>query len=109
MGGGVESGLNVPGELAESAMEERLEALGTVELLCTHVAPAIPALQRDVIGGMSKGSAAVLRYIERYQPRYHYFGDVHQPQATHWRVGETLCRNAGYFRATGHGLRHPAA
>ncbi len=109
MGGGVMSGLEVPGELTESDMEERLEALGAVDILCTHVAPAVPTLQRDVVGGMCKGSAAVLSYLERYQPRHHYFGDVHQPQATRWWVGETLCHNVGYFRATGRGIHHPAA
>jgi Icc-related predicted phosphoesterase len=99
----------VPGELADGDMGARLETLGPVDILCTHVAPAIPPLQKDVVGGMSKGSPAVLAYIERHQPRFHYFGDVHQPQATQWWVGETLCRNVGYFRATGRGLHHQAA
>lgn len=108
VGGGVRSGLNVPGELDDDTMAERLDALGPVDILCTHVAPAIPALQRDVVGGMSKGSPAVLAYLEQYQPAYHYFGDVHQPQATTWRHGPTICRNVGYFRATGRGVRHPA-
>ena len=108
VGGGVRSGLNVPGELDEEIMAERLESLGTVDILCTHVAPAVPALQRDVVGGMSKGSPAVLAYLERHEPPYHYFGDVHQPQATEWRLGPTLCRNVGYFRATGRGVRHSA-
>ena len=109
MGGGVSSGLNEPGELADGAMADRLDDLGPVDILCTHVAPAIPALQKDVVGGMSKGSQAVLEYIERHQPPFHYFGDVHQPQASRWRVGETLCRNVGYFRATGTGQHHPGA
>jgi Icc-related predicted phosphoesterase len=109
MGGGITSGLNVPGELSEDEMSERLAALGPVDMLCTHVAPAVAPLQKDVVGGMSKGSRAVLDYLERHQPRYHYFGDVHQPQASRWWVGETLCRNVGYFRATGHGVHHPAA
>ena len=109
VGGGVQSGLNVPGELADEAMAERLEALGPVDVLCTHVAPAIPALQRDVVGGMSKGSPAVLSYLETHQPAFHFFGDVHQPQATTWQHGATVCRNVGYFRATGRGVRHPAA
>jgi len=30
----------------------------------------------------------------------HFFGDVHQPQASTWRIGSTRCRNVGYFRAT---------
>jgi Icc-related predicted phosphoesterase len=108
VGGGVRSGLNVPGELDDDTMAERLDALGRVDILCTHVAPAIPALQRDVVGGMSKGSPAVLAYLERFEPAFHYFGDVHQPQATTWKHGNTICRNVGYFRATGRGVRHPA-
>jgi Icc-related predicted phosphoesterase len=56
---------------------------------------------------MSKGSPAVLAYLELHQPAFHYFGDVHQPQATIWRHGQTICRNVGYFRATGRGVRHP--
>jgi Icc-related predicted phosphoesterase len=109
MGGGISSGLNVPGELTEDLVEQRLATLGPVDILCTHIAPAVPPLQRDVVGGMSKGSRAVLDYLERHQPRFHYFGDVHQPQASRWRVGETLSRNVGYFRATGWGVHHPAA
>ena len=109
MGGGISSGLNVPGELSEDQMEERLATLGPVDILCTHVAPAIAPLQQDVVGGMSKGSRAVLDYLERHQPRYHYFGDVHQPQASRWWVGDTLSHNVGYFRATGQGVHHPAA
>ncbi|NNL69999.1 MAG: metallophosphoesterase [Acidimicrobiia bacterium] len=109
MGGGITSGLNVPGELTEDEMEDRLATLGPVDILCTHVAPAIPPLQRDVVGGMSKGSRAVLAYLERHQPRFHYFGDVHQPQASQWWVGHTLARNVGYFRATGRGVHHPAS
>lgn len=107
MGGGIKSGLNVPGELSEDEMTERLESLGPVDILCTHVAPAVPALQRDVIGGMLKGSTAVLAYIQEKRPRFHYFGDVHQPQATQWRIGDTLSRNVSYFRATGLGIRQP--
>lgn len=109
VGGGVRSGLNVPGELDDATMAERLAALGTVDILCTHVAPAVPALMKDVVGGMSKGSPAVLAYIEEHQPAFHYFGDVHQPQATRWLIGSTRSRNVGYFRATGRGVHHPGA
>lgn len=109
VGGGVRSGLNVPGELEDAEMARRLDGLGPVEVLCTHVAPAIPPLQRDVIGGMSKGSPAVLKYVAEHQPRFHFFGDVHQPQATQWMIGRTLCRNVGYFRATGRGIHLPSA
>lgn len=106
MGGGTRSGLNVPGELSEETMAERLHSLGPVEVLSTHVPPAVPALATDVVGGTRKGSTAVLDYILEYQPAYHYFGDIHQPQALSWAIGRTRCRNVGYFRATGRGVNH---
>ena len=109
VGGGVPSGLRVPGELSDDEMTKRLSDLGPVEVLCTHVPPAVPQLQRDVVGGTQKGSPAVLGYLLEHRPPFHYFGDIHQPQAIRWVVGDTLCRNAGYFRATGRGVHHPAA
>lgn len=109
VGGGVRSGLNVPGELDEDDLADRLNDLGPVDILCTHVPPAVAALQTDVVGETVKGSPSVLAYIQTHQPRFHYFGDIHQPQATDWRVGETRCRNVGYFRATGRGRWHPPA
>ena len=107
-GGGMTTGLGVPGEVDESTMADRLAELGDVDLLCTHVPPAVAPLQKDVVGGRQKGSGAVLEYLLAARPRYHYFGDVHQPQAIRWQVGDTECRNVGYFRATGRAVRHPA-
>ena len=104
-GGGIVS-INTPGEVSEPEMAEKLESLGSVDILCTHVPPAVNALAQDVVGGRAKGSTAVLDYIRRHKPKWHYFGDVHQPQATTWRVAETICRNVGYFRATGRASRH---
>ena len=108
VGGGV-PGLGVPGEVGDAEMRVKLSDIGDVDVLCTHVAPAVPALSRDVIGGRPKHSEAVLEYIRERSPRWHYFGDIHQPQATQWRVGSTACRNVGYFRATGRFVRHPPA
>ncbi|HLA66362.1 MAG TPA: metallophosphoesterase family protein [Acidimicrobiia bacterium] len=105
VGGGVPS-LGVSGEVGHDAMAARLGALGPVEMLCTHVAPAVSPLSSDVIGGRPKQSVPVLEYLREHRPRWHYFGDIHQPQATTWRVGETVCRNVGYFRATGRPVRH---
>ena len=107
VGGGV-PGLGVPGEVGEEEMARKLDSLGPVEVLCTHVAPAVGPLSADVVGGRPKHSAAVLDYVRRHRPRWHYFGDIHQPQATRWRVGGTMCVNVGYFRATGRGVYHPA-
>lgn len=104
--GFVGGGLTYPGRVGEEELAAKLEGLGEVDVLCTHVAPAISALGRDVISGRTKYSSAVLEYLLARRPRWHYFGDVHQPQALSWRVGDTLCRNVGYFRATGRAVRH---
>ena len=104
-GGGLTS-IGTPGEVTEADMEAKLGQLGSVDILATHVPPAVPALACDVIGGREKGSTAILAYLEREQPAYHYFGDIHQPRATTWRIGPTTCVNVGYFRATGKPVRH---
>lgn len=98
--------IGTPGEVTEAEMEEKLAKLGPVDVLCTHVPPAIPALATDVIAGSEKGSQAILDYVETHKPPFHYFGDIHQPRATTWRIGSTVTRNLGYFRATGRATRH---
>jgi Icc-related predicted phosphoesterase len=105
VGGGVPT-INSPGEVSDATMSDRLAAIGPVDVLCTHVAPAVPPLATDVIGGRQKGSPAVLAFIEEHQPGHHYFGDIHQPQAVSWRIGNTLSQNVGYFRATGRVVVH---
>ena len=104
--GGGAMRLGVPGETPDEDLAGKLARLGEVDVLCTHVPPNVPQLSHDVIGGRSKASDAVLDFILTRRPRHHYFGDVHQPQALSWRVGETLCRNLGYFRLTGRAVRH---
>lgn len=105
VGGGVE-GIGVPGEVSEAVMAEKLGKLGSVDILCTHAAPAVRPLSRDVIGGRLKQSEAIGDYLREFKPTWHYFGDIHQGQARTWRVGRTTCRNVGYFRATHRPLRH---
>jgi Icc-related predicted phosphoesterase len=104
-GGGLPA-LGIPGEVDDDEMAAKLASLGPIDILCTHVPPALPSLSRDVIGGRQKGSVAVRDYVERTAPGFHYFGDIHQPQATRWRLGATNCVNVGYFRATGKAVRH---
>jgi len=105
VGGGAPTPLGVPGEVPDDEMERRLESIGPVDILCTHAAPAIKPLCKDVIGG-AKGSAPLLTYLLKERPGFHYFGDIHQAQATSWRVGDTECRNVGYFRSTGRAISH---
>jgi Icc-related predicted phosphoesterase len=104
-GGGVPS-IGSAGEVSTEEMASKLATLGPVDILCTHVPPAVGVLSSDVIGGRAKGSEPILEYLMEHQPAFHYFGDVHQPTASRWRVGDTICINVGYFRATGRGIEH---
>ena len=106
VGGGAATPLQAEGEVSEEIMEQLLGDIGPVDILCTHVPPALAPLRTDVVTGRAeRGSIPILRYLERHAPRLHLFGDVHQPQASTWRVGRTRCRNVGYFRATERPLR----
>lgn len=106
VGGGIETPMGTEGEVSDQEMTGLLENLGHVDVLGTHVPPAIPTLRQDVITGREeRGSGPIYDYIVEYQPKYHFYGDVHQAQATQWRIGKTRCHNAGYFRATGRFLR----
>lgn len=105
VGGGTRR-TGAPGEIVDDEMKDRLGTLGPVDILCTHVPPLVPALATDVVAGPGKGSEAVLNYIQDHQPRFHYFGDVHQPRAVTWDIGGTRCHNVGFFRATGRTVTH---
>ena len=106
VGGGISTPMKVEGEVSDDEMTRLLDGLGHVDVLGTHVPPAMAPLRRDVITGREeRGSGPILDYILEYQPKYHLFGDVHQAQAVQWRIGRTHCHNAGYFRATGRYLR----
>jgi Icc-related predicted phosphoesterase len=102
VGGGSPTPLQAEGEIPDETMESILDSLGPVQVLCTHVPPAVNALRTDVVTGRAeRSSKPILDYVRRHQPILHLFGDVHQPQAARWRIGRTRCRNVGYFRATG--------
>ena len=105
-GGGVATPIQAAGEVSDMEMTGILEELGDVDVLCTHVAPAVQSLRTDVITGrQERGSEPVRDFVLKRGPRFHLFGDVHQAQATAWRLGKTHCHNAGYFRATGRCLQ----
>jgi Icc-related predicted phosphoesterase len=80
----------------------KIAALGPVDVLCSHVPPAVPELRWDTVTRRPEvASPALLAAIHELQPRYALFGHVHQPLQQRLRIGRTECINVGHFRATG--------
>lgn len=107
VGGALPTPLHVAGEVTEESMGATIDNLGEVDVLCSHIPPAVPDLCFDTVAGKhERGSTGLLRYIEDVQPRRAYFGHVHQPLVSSLHVGRTLCINVGYFRSTQRAWRH---
>jgi Icc-related predicted phosphoesterase len=101
VGAGLISPYRTPNEVPPADYAAKLDAVGAVDVLCTHIPPAVPELLYDVEARrMETGSTALLELIRRTQPRYALFGHVHNPLARRVRVGRTECVNVGHFRAT---------
>jgi Icc-related predicted phosphoesterase len=97
------------GECSHEEFTAKVARLGPVDVLCSHMPPAVDDLRFDVLAGRPEpGSQALLDYVEEHQPEVLYFGHVHQPRRSRLRVGRTWLVNVGYFRATGRVLEHPA-
>jgi Icc-related predicted phosphoesterase len=102
IGGGLRTVYRTPYEIADDVYAAKVEAVGTVDVLCSHIPPAVPELLFDTVARrMERGSEALLEAVRRTQPRYLLFGHVHQPLASRLRIGRTECVNVGHFRATG--------
>ena len=100
IGGGLVSPMRTPYEIPEQDYAAKIASLGAVDVLFTHIPPAVPDLTYDVVARRFEvGSAALLEYVREYQPRYHFFGHVHQPLATRFRIGRTECVNVGHFHS----------
>ncbi|HEY3882987.1 MAG TPA: metallophosphoesterase [Trebonia sp.] len=101
VGAGLVSPYRTPNEVPSSDYAAKLDAVGAVDVLCTHIPPAVPELLYDVQARrLETGSAELLELIRRTQPRYALFGHVHNPLARRVRIGRTECVNVGHFRAT---------
>lgn len=75
--------------------------LHDVDVLCSHIPPALPELAYDVVSRrLEIGSRALLGLVRAQQPRWSLFGHVHQPLSRRTRVGVTECRNVGHFQRT---------
>lgn len=102
VGGGLKSVYRTPYEMDEEEFLAKIEAVGEVDVLCTHIPPAVPQLLYDTVARrLEKGSVALRDAIKATRPRYSLFGHVHQPLAARTRIGVTECLNVGHFRATG--------
>ncbi len=102
VGGGLRSPYRTPNEIGEEEFAAKVAAVGEVDVLCSHIPPAVPQLLYDTVARrMERGSAALLTAIRRCRPRYLLYGHVHQPLAQRVRIGRTECVNVGHFRATG--------
>ena len=101
VGGGVVSPMRTPYELTVEEFTAKVEGLGPVDVLFSHIPPALPGLTYDVVARRFEfGSDALLEYVRRHQPLVHLFGHVHQPQAARTRIGRTECVNVGHFAAS---------
>ncbi len=102
VGAGLRTIYRTPNEIEDEAFAAKVEAVGTVDVLCAHIPPDIPELLYDTVAErMERGSAALLEAVRRTQPRYLLFGHVHQPLVTSVDIGRTHCVNVGHFRASG--------
>jgi Icc-related predicted phosphoesterase len=101
VGGGLKSDYRTPNEMSEEEFRAKVEAVGEVDVLCTHIPPAVPELLYDTVARrLEKGSVALFEAIRATRPRYSIFGHVHQPLARRTRIGVSECLNVGHFRAT---------
>lgn len=101
VGGGLPTPLKVAGEIPEDEFDAKVDALGDVDVLCSHMPPDIPELTYDTLAERhERGSPRLLEYIREVQPIRAFFGHIHQPLVSSTHVGRTHLVNAGYFRRT---------
>lgn len=102
VGGGLISPMRTPYELSDEEYEAKVHAVGEVDILVSHLPPAVPELTYDVVARrFERGSRALLEAVRRTQPRWHLFGHVHQPLVGRTRIGRTECVNVGHFAGRG--------
>ncbi len=102
VGGGLPSPMRTPYEIPEEDFDAKIDAMGPVDVLFSHIPPAIPELTYDVAARrFERGSLGLLRAVQRWQPRFLFHGHVHNPLVARMRVGRTEIINVGHFRARG--------
>lgn len=102
VGGGLSSAYRTPYEVDDETYAANVAAVGSVDVLCCHIPPALPDLTYDVVARrFERGSEATLDAVREAQPSYMLYGHVHQPLVSRTRIGRTECVNVGHFRRTG--------
>jgi Icc-related predicted phosphoesterase len=102
VGGGLRTPMRTPYEIDDETYAAKIEALGEVDVLCSHIPPDVPELCYDTVARrFERGSEALLSAVRSVRPRFHLFGHVHQPPVRRMRIGPTECVNVGHFNATG--------
>ncbi|WP_079074789.1 metallophosphoesterase family protein [Streptomyces atriruber] len=101
VGGGLRTPMRTPYEISDEEYAAKIETIGEVDVLCTHIPPDVPELLYDTVARrFERGSRALLDAIRRTRPKYALFGHVHQPLVRRMRVGATECVNVGHFAGT---------
>ena len=87
---------NTPGEYSESDLASRLEKFANLKplVLIAHAPPLDTALDR-VHEGLHAGSRAIREFIEKHQPKYFFFGHIHEAEGVAIQMGATEARNVG--------------
>ncbi|WP_327716621.1 metallophosphoesterase [Streptomyces sp. NBC_00490] len=102
VGGGLRTPMRTPYEISDEEYAAKIETVGEVDVLCTHIPPEVPELVYDTVARrFERGSRALLDAIRRTRPRYALFGHVHQPLVRRMRIGATECVNVGHFAGSG--------
>lgn len=100
VGGGLPSAMRTPFEIPEEEYDAKIEAVGEVDVLFSHIPPALPELTYDTAARrFERGSHGLLRAVRRWQPRYLFHGHVHTPLVARRRIGRTEIVNVGHFRS----------
>lgn len=102
VGGGLRTRYRTPCGISDEAYAAKAAALGSVDVPCSHIPPAVPELVYGTAARrFERGSEALLDAIRETRPRYALFGHVHQPLVRGMRIGTAECVNVGRFAATG--------
>jgi Icc-related predicted phosphoesterase len=100
VGGGLRTPYRTPFEISDAEFQAKVDRLGPVDVLCSHIPPSRPESCYDVVARrLERGSDALLEYVLQHQPRYLLHGHVHQPLAARTTIGRTEVLNVGHFRA----------